>query len=83
KNDIDHKLSEQIKNINKHQTATTEEKDAAVQLANQKANESKGNIRPVFNKKQQARTKINEKFKTKQDQINQTPNATQEEKNEA
>ena len=36
KSDIDRKLSEQIENINQHQTATTEEKDTAVQLANQK-----------------------------------------------
>ena len=41
-----------------------------------------GNIHPVFNKTTST-CKINEKFKTKQDQINQTPNATQEEKNEA
>ena len=41
KSDIDRKLSEQIENINQHQTATTEEKDTAVQLANQKANEAK------------------------------------------
>ena len=63
--------------ISQAQTNTEVEKAKNAGLSNI------GNIHPVFNKKQQARTKINEKFKTKQDQINQTPNATQEEKNEA
>lgn len=44
KQDIDNKLSEHISTINAHQTATTEEKDTAIQLANQKANEAKSNI---------------------------------------
>ncbi|MHA6806911.1 SasC/FmtB family protein [Staphylococcus capitis subsp. urealyticus] len=63
--------------ISQAQTNTEVEKAKNAGLSNI------GNIHPVFNKKQQARAKINEKFKTKQDQINQTPNATQEEKNEA
>ncbi|MCC3754475.1 SasC/FmtB family protein [Staphylococcus capitis] len=106
KNDIDHKLSEQIKNINKHQTATTEEKDAAVQLANQKANEAKGNIQTATNNegvtqaktngiseinniepnaqqkptaKQAIQTKVTEQNRV----IDNTPNATDEEKQEA
>lgn len=36
KNDIDTALNKQIETINAHNTATTEEKEAAVQIANQK-----------------------------------------------
>lgn len=59
KNDVDHELGEQIKTINKHQTATTEEKDAAVQLANQKATEAKGNIQTATNNEGVTQAKTN------------------------
>lgn len=41
KKDIDQKLAQQINQIQTHQTATTEEKEAAIQLANQKSNEAR------------------------------------------
>ena len=41
KSDIDRKLSEQIENINQHQTATTEEKRYSCSISKPKANEAK------------------------------------------
>ncbi|MBP0685849.1 DUF1542 domain-containing protein, partial [Mycobacterium tuberculosis] len=41
KKDIDQKLAQHINQIQTHQTATTEEKEAAIQLANQKSNEAR------------------------------------------
>lgn len=49
KNDIDTALNKQIETINSHNTATTEEKEAAVQVANQKATEAKANIQAAQN----------------------------------
>lgn len=49
KNDIDTALNKQIETINAHNTATTEEKEAAVQIANQKATEAKTNIQNAHN----------------------------------
>lgn len=49
KNDIDTALNKQIETINAHNTATTEEKEAAVQIANQKATEAKENIQNAHN----------------------------------
>jgi len=106
KSDIDRKLSEQIENINQHQTATTEEKDTAVQLANQKANEAKNNIQTATDNEGVAQAKTNgisainniepnaqQKPTAKQDietkvteqnrVIDNTANATDEEKQEA
>ena len=42
-------LNKQIETINAHNTATTEEKEAAVQIANQKATEAKTNIQNAHN----------------------------------
>lgn len=106
KSDIDRKLSEQIENINQHQTATTEEKDTAVQLANQKANEAKNNIQTATDNEGVAQAKTNgisainniepnaqQKLTAKKDietkvteqnrVIDNTTNATDEEKQEA
>lgn len=59
KKDIDQKLAQQINQIQTHQTATIEEKEAAIQLANQKANEARTAIQNEHNNNGVAQAKSN------------------------
>lgn len=106
KKDIDQKLAQQINQIQTHQTATTEEKEAAIQLANQKSNEARTAIQnehsnngvaqaksngiheielvmPDAHKKSDAKQSIDNKYNEQSNTINTTPDATEEEKQEA
>ncbi|WP_145371665.1 SasC/FmtB family protein [Staphylococcus epidermidis] len=59
KKDIDQKLAQQINQIQTHQTATTEEKEAAIQLANQKSNEARTAIQNEHSNNGVAQAKSN------------------------
>lgn len=59
KKDIDQKLAQQINQIQTHQTATIEEKEAAIQLANQKANEARTAIQNEHSNNGVAQAKSN------------------------
>lgn len=59
KNEIDSNLNKQIDKINGHNTATTEEKETAIQLATQKANEAKENIQNAQSNDNVTQAKIN------------------------
>lgn len=71
--------------------AETQAKEQIGQVtSNQEVENAKNNginaidqLRPQYTKKQEARKEIENKFKEKETQINQTPDATQDEKNEA
>lgn len=59
KKDIDQKLAQQINQIQTHQTTTIEEKEAAIQLANQKANEARTAIQNEHSNNGVAQAKSN------------------------
>ncbi|EKS37960.1 SasC/FmtB family protein [Staphylococcus epidermidis] len=59
KKDIDQKLAQQINQIQTHQTVTTEEKEAAIQLANQKSNEARTAIQNEHSNNGVAQAKSN------------------------
>ena len=59
KKDIDQKLAQQINQIQTYQTATTEEKEAAIQLANQKSNEARTAIQNEHSNNGVAQAKSN------------------------
>lgn len=79
KKDIDQKLAQQINQIQTHQTTTIEEKEAAIQLANQKANEARTAIQNEHSNNGVAQAKSNGIHEIEL----VTPDATDEEKQKA